>query len=117
MPNQITIDGVDYIPATSAQASYDGDLPAVVFIRTVTMHYVGRILDISDSYIVPSISSSVAFIVLEDASWVADSGRFGEALANGTLIETERFPDPVWISTGAIVDITVWNYPLPTVSQ
>ena len=81
-------------------------LPDRVFVRTVTMHHIGRVIDITADW-----------LVLDDCSWVGDSGRFGEALATGTLQETERFPDRVWIGRGSIVDLTAWNHPLPTVSK
>ena len=81
-------------------------LPPVVFVRTVTMHHVGRVVDITADW-----------LILDDASWVADSGRFGEALATGKLSEVERFPNRVWIGRGAIVDLTAWTHPLPTVSS
>ena len=106
LPNTITVNGVDYVPADTISAKYDGELPPVVFVRTVTMHYVGRIVD-----------DAAGYLVLADASWVADSGRFGEALATGTLAETEKFPDPVFINPDTIVDVTAWNHPLPKVSQ
>lgn len=106
-PSTITVDSVQYVRADSAGAPiYDGDLPGTVFVRTVTMYYVGRIIEEVDGY-----------IVLGDASWVADTGRFGEALATGTLNEVERFPNPVWVNTGAIVDITAWHHPLPIESK
>jgi hypothetical protein len=57
------------------------------------------------------------FIQLTDASWVADTGRFGAALATGTLNEVERFVDDVWVALGAIVDITLWGHPLPAVTR
>ena len=73
-----------------------------VFIRTVTYHYTGRI-----SAIYPGE------IVLADAAWIADSGRFHVALATGTLSEVEPYPAGVVISRGAIVDVSPWAHPLP----
>ena len=73
-----------------------------VFVRTVTYHYTGRIVAITDSD-----------IVLEDAAWVADSGRFANALATGTLNEVEPYPDRVIIARGGIVDCCEWKHPLP----
>ena len=73
-----------------------------VFIRTVTYHYTGRI-----SAIYP------CEIVLADAAWIADSGRFHTALATGTLSEVEPYPAGVVISRGAIVDVSPWAHPLP----
>jgi hypothetical protein len=75
-----------------------------VFIRTVTYHYTGRI-----SAIYPGE------IVLADAAWIADSGRFSVALVTGTLAEVEPYPAGVVISRGAIVDVSPWAHPLPRV--
>ena len=73
-----------------------------VFIRTVTMHYTGRITSVTDYD-----------LVLEDASWIADSGRFSTALKNGDLSEVEPFPGSAIIPLGCIVDISAWNHKLP----
>jgi hypothetical protein len=77
-----------------------------VFIRTVTYHYTGRI-----SAIYPGE------IVLADAAWIADSGRFHVALATGTLGEVEPYPGSVILSRGAIVDVSPWAHPLPRVAK
>lgn len=75
-----------------------------VLIRTVTMHYTGRIAALSKEE-----------IVLEDAAWIADSGRFSTALATGSLNEVEPYPDgcPVSVNRGAVVDVAAWNHALP----
>lgn len=73
-----------------------------VFVRTVTHYYTGRIVELSQHE-----------IVLEDAAWVADTGRFSQALANGALNEVEPFAAPVSINRGAIVDATSWTHALP----
>lgn len=72
------------------------------FIRTVTMHYTGRVTAISD-----------AEILLEDAAWIADSGRFHNALKTGELGEVEPFVDPVVVGRAALVDATPWRHALP----
>ena len=74
-----------------------------VLIRTVTHYHLGKVEAIEDG-----------FVRLSSASWVADTGRFGQALAIGTLSEVEPFVDDVFVSLGAIVDVTTWNHPLPT---
>ena len=71
-------------------------------VRTVTMFYVGRLKAISNSD-----------IVLDQASWVADTGRFGEALSTGSLNEVEPFVDDVIINRACLVDCTVWRHELP----
>lgn len=73
-----------------------------VFIRTVTYHYTGRVKSITASD-----------LVLEDAAWIADSGRYHNALMEGTLSEVEPIPGWVIICRGAIVDISPWKHELP----
>lgn len=77
-----------------------------VFVRTVTHYHVGAV-----------VAVTAGFVTLTDCSWVADTGRFGAALATGVLEEVEKFPGDVHVSVGAIVDITAWTHPLPTVSK
>ena len=74
-----------------------------VFIRTVTHYYVGRVGAINK-----------LFVTLKDASWVADTGRWHQALKDGTLNEIEPFVDPVSIAIGSIVDATKWRHDLPS---
>jgi hypothetical protein len=72
------------------------------FIRTVTMHIIGTLLDIEGSE-----------LLLKNAVWVADSGRFYNALKTGQLEEVEPFVNDVIINRGSIVDATVWNHEIP----
>ena len=68
------------------------------FIRTVTMIQVGRLIKVTEQE-----------LVLEDAIWVADTGRFTQALENGDLDEVETFPaGEVIVGRGAVVDACVW---------
>lgn len=71
------------------------------FIRTVTYHLVGRVEKIVGN-----------FIVLGDASWVADSGRFTQAIKDGTLIEVEPVGD-AFVNADSICDTFPWVHPLP----
>ena len=73
-----------------------------VYIRTVTYHHVGRVVRLTRSW-----------VYLDDASWVADSGRFGDALETGSLSEVERTPGIVRVARGAIVDVFEWRHSLP----
>ena len=52
-----------------------------VFIRLVTHHYTGRV-----------VSSTDREVVLEDAAWIADDGRFMVAMAKGEFGEVEPYP-------------------------
>lgn len=72
------------------------------FIRTVTMYLVGKLTNVTSKE-----------LVLVDASWVCDTGRFHDALKNGTLNEVEPFLDDVILNRECIIDATVWNHVLP----
>lgn len=74
-----------------------------VFIRTVTYHHVGEVEGVVGD-----------FVLLKNASWVADSGRFHVALRDGKLSEVEPMPGVVAVNTKAIVDVAEWNHELPT---
>jgi hypothetical protein len=56
-------------------------------------------------------------LLLERASWVADSGRFHDALTTGKLREVEPFPDRVIVGRGSIVDAAIWSLELPSEQQ
>ena len=56
-------------------------------------------------------------LVLSEACWVADTGRFNEALEKGTLKEVEMFQRDVIVSRGGIIDATEWLTDLPKNSQ
>lgn len=90
------------VSASSGLAPHPYTIGDAVFIRTVTYHYTGRIVAIYPGE-----------IVLADAAWVADSGRWSVALATGTLSEVEPYPGEVVISRGAVVDVSRWAHPLP----
>lgn len=73
-----------------------------LFIRTVTYHMVGKVT-----------KRMGAFIQLDDASWVADSGRFSNAIKDGSLDEVE----PVgiaWVNLSSVIDFFPWRHKLPT---
>lgn len=73
-----------------------------LFIRTVTYHYTGK---------VESIIGNV--IELSNASWIADSGRFSDAINEGELDEIE--PIGQWfINFNSITDFGIWKHKLPT---
>ena len=108
-PTTIKIDNVEYIRSDSIQAfkPETGDvlpLGQAYFIRTVTYRFIGILVQKSDKE-----------LILKDASWIADSGRWSDALKNGTLNEVEPYPDDelVIINRSACCDITRWKHPLP----
>jgi hypothetical protein len=63
-------------------------------IRTVTMIQTGRLVAVTSQE-----------LVLEDAAWIADTGRFADAIKTGKFNEVEPFPDgQVIVGRGAVID-------------
>ena len=73
-------------------------------IRTVTHINIGTLVEVNDKE-----------LVLIDASWIADTGRFEQAVKDGTLSEVEPFPDGeyVIVGRGALIDAVRWRHSLP----
>jgi hypothetical protein len=70
------------------------EIGKVYLIRTVTMVDTGRLVAVNEHE-----------LVLEDAAWIADTGRFADALKSAEFNEVEPFPDgQVIIGRGAIID-------------
>ena len=64
------------------------------FIRTVTMIQTGRLVAVTQQE-----------LVLEDAAWIPDTGRFADALRTGKFEEVEPFPTgKVIVGRGAVID-------------
>ena len=71
-------------------------------IRTVTMIQTGRLVEVTPQE-----------LVIEDASWIADTGRFSECFS-GKFSEVEPFPKGrVIVGRGAVVDATELLCKLP----
>ncbi len=79
-----------------------------VLIRTVTAIVTGH---------VEAIDSEL--IELSSAAWIADTGRFADALSSGFggNAEIEPYAAPVWVQRSSVVDMTTWNHDLPTRQQ
>ena len=75
------------------------------FFRTLTFHILGRIKETSGK-----------FIILEDASWVADSGRFHEAFEKGEVEENEYIGRGI-VNLDSVVDAWPWPNSLPKKSK
>ena len=84
-------------------SAYDALVGRGVFVRAVTNHFTGRLVAVTDGE-----------LVIEDAAWIADSGRWSSALVSGVLGEIEPYPDGrVIVSRGAVVDVCEWPHALP----
>lgn len=71
------------------------------FFRTVTYHLIGKITKRVGN-----------FFVLDSASWVADSGRFMNAIKEGTLSEVEPV-GKVMVNIDSVTDCFPWKHDLP----
>ena len=82
--------------------NYEDLVGGKYYFRTVTYHTVG---------LVNKIVGRFAF--LKDASWIADSGRFMNAIKDGTLDEVEPVGD-AFVNIDTVVDFFPWKHKLPT---
>lgn len=73
-----------------------------VFLRTVTHHLTGRVKKIVGK-----------FLVLEEAAWIADNGRFMQFIEDGTVSEVEPVTCEVIVNTDSLIDGYEWRHPLP----
>ena len=71
------------------------------FFRTVTYHLVGKVESVFGN-----------FLYLKNASWVADSGRFMNAIKEGKLNEVEPVGD-AYINMSTVTDFFPWKHSLP----
>lgn len=82
------------LPAAPPDTSHPWEIGKCYLIRTVTMTETGRLVAVTPQE-----------LVLEDACWIADTGRFADALKTGKYNEQEPFPDGrVIIGRGSVID-------------
>jgi len=103
-PETIMIDEVKYIredgikaaPVDKSNKDHPYTLGALYCIRTVTMIQTGKLIAVYDGE-----------LVLDDAAWIADTGRFSEFLEGNGVGEVEPFANNVIVNRGSIIDVTV----------
>lgn len=71
------------------------------FFRTVTYHMTGRVKKIIGS-----------IVELENAAWIAGSGRFMNAIKEGKLNEVEPV-GRAYLNINTVVDFFPWKHKLP----
>ncbi len=71
------------------------EIGANYFIRTVTFHFTGRLKAVTQHE-----------LWLEDAAWIADDGRFTQAVESGVFNEVEPYPSgrTVAVGRGSLID-------------
>ena len=72
------------------------------FIRTVTYFATGRVKAIVGQ-----------FLVLDEAAWIADTGRFSDAIAKGVMNEVEPVEVDMFVNISSITDAFPWGHKLP----
>lgn len=72
------------------------------FFRTLTYHLTGKVKKIIGS-----------ILELEDAAWIADSGRFMQCIKDGVLNEVEPV-GKAFLNIQSVTDFFPWKHKLPT---
>lgn len=71
------------------------------FFRTVTYHLTGKVRKVIGT-----------ILELEDAAWIADSGRFMQAIKDGKLNEVEPV-GKAYLNINTVTDFFPWKHALP----
>ena len=86
-----------------ASLSHPFEIGKNYFIRTVTHHLTGKLIEVWPTE-----------LVLVDAAWIADDGRLSDSLKSETFAEVEPFPDDRRIIVGrsSLIDAQeIKNFP------
>jgi len=109
VPVTMDIDKLAEIVANNTKGSKVSDVSVFkrgkkYFIRTVTHYFTGTVVDITDKE-----------LVIVDACWIADTGRYSEALSKGEFAEMEPYPDGlrVILNRESFIDASEWHHDLP----
>lgn len=107
--DNLTIKEVKHIQSLlkgPSEGSHPYEIGKNYFIRTVTHHLTGRLTKVTSKE-----------LVLAEAAWIADDGRFHDALKTGELNEVEPFPGDIIVGRGALIDACIWSHDLPRVQK
>ena len=92
---EIRLEELQALVGGKSQNPFADKIGKNVFVRTVTYHYTGRVECVVGD-----------FVELSKAAWIADSGRFTQALETETFDEVEIYKNPIRINVQSIVDFT-----------
>ena len=85
--------------------SYENFINHKIFVRTVSHYLVGRVVKIVGK-----------LMFLENAAWIADTGRFMNFINSGEPKEVE--PVGSWfVNMDSVVDGCIWKHDLPSVQK
>jgi len=115
-PKTIRVNEIDYVrkdsvarqlPSQNGNPAFPYEIGKNYFIRTVTHYFTGTLLWVGPQE-----------LLLEHCSWIADTGRFSNALKDGTANEVEPYPEgAVIIGRGAVIDASEWQSALILVQK
>lgn len=85
---------INSLLGTKSTANHPYEIGANYLIRTVTMIDTGRLVAVTDQE-----------LVIEEAAWIADTGRFMQSLQTCDFSEVEPFPSgQVIVNRGSVID-------------
>ena len=91
-------------PTVAASKRLPIAIGAKLFIRTLTAHYTGKVVAVSEEE-----------IEIVEAAWIASDGRFADMLKTGEFDEVEPYPDEmvVRLFRATFLDQAEWPFQLP----
>jgi hypothetical protein len=89
---------------TKSSASHPYEIGKNYIVRTVTMIFTGRLVEVTDQE-----------LILVDAAWIPETDRYMQFVENGSIKECEPYPDGrrLIIGRGALLDAVVLEKDLP----
>ena len=105
LSNETVLGLVSAVMQCSTQAPDDAhwEVGKNYFFRMATYFYTGKLVAVAANE-----------LVIEDAAWIAETGRFMEALKTGDFSEVEPYPaGKVILGRGALVDASRFDHDLP----
>ena len=97
------IDSLTIAKARETLSSHPYEIGKNYFIQTVTHYYTGKLIQVLQNE-----------LILEEASWIADTGRFKEFIQDGKFNEVEPYPSgKLIIGRGSLVQAFEWTHKLP----
>lgn len=75
-------------------------------IRSVTHMWTGKVVSVTETD-----------LILDTCAWIADSGRWMDAITKGELNEVEPMGDGIIVGRSGIIDATPWVHELPVAQK
>lgn len=85
-----------------SETSHPFQVGKAYLVRAVTLYYIGILKSVGQHE-----------LVFYSASWVADTGRYHDALKTGKLNEVEPIIGDLIVGRGSIVDMVEWAHKPP----